>query len=103
MHFSAAVAIGQLHRDDAVVLFPILVVIPFPGEDDLLSRNELAIFTEYSHLLAFLVKQVPAILASNARVSGEVAGANAFRAPPLFELRRIRPRCVNACPRRVDE
>src|SRR6266568_4389593 len=83
-HFSAAVAIGQLHHDDAVVLFPILIVIPFPGEDDLLSRNELAVFTEYSHLLAFRIGEIPSILAAHAGIGDKVASANAFGPPPFF-------------------
>src|ERR1051326_2482078 len=67
----AAVAIGEFDRYFTRVIFPSLIVVPFPGEDDLLCRDERAVLAEHAHLLALLVDQIPTVLPPNTRVGGK--------------------------------
>src|SRR5205823_9517156 len=54
----AACAVRELHRYEAKVIFPCLVVIPCPGEDDLLAGLELTVFPTTCHLLAFGIDEI---------------------------------------------
>src|SRR5256885_1104289 len=68
--------------------FPILVVIPFPGEDNFLSRHEFAVFAATSHFLTFRIGQVPTKFAADPHIGDEIVSLNKFRAEPLSSLRR---------------
>src|SRR4029077_7612473 len=82
---------------------PILIVIPFPSEDNLLSRNELPVFAEGAHFLPFRAGKVPTIFATDSHVRSDISGAHLFWSKPLSQLLRIGPRNVNASRRRVDK
>src|SRR4029077_10653396 len=101
--FSATIPIEQLHCDNAVVRCPILIVIPFPGEDNLLSRNELPVFAERAHFLPFRAGKVPLIFSTDAHVRSDIPGTYVFWSKPLSQLLRISPRNVNTSGRHVDE
>src|SRR5713226_2878030 len=84
------------------MIFPILVVFKFPGEDHLSSWYELSIFAEHRHLFAFGVDEVPLIFPADARVRDDIAGSNLLRTEPLLQLFNIGPRRINAISRRID-
>src|SRR3954462_15770249 len=80
-----------------------LIVIPFPSEDNLLSGNELPVFAERAHFLPFRGSKVPPIFPTDSHVRSDIPRPHVFWSKPLSQLLRIRPCVVNATGRRVDE
>src|SRR5207249_8065023 len=85
------------------MVFPIFIVFPLQGEDDLLIRLQLEIFALARHLLPIRISKLPAKLSAHACVRDEIVSLDILRAEPLFQLRGIGPGGVNPIAGRFDE
>src|SRR5450432_3746349 len=99
---SSALGVGQFYGNNAVS-HPIVIVLPLPGKDNLLIRNDLLIFANDRQFLAVRAGEFPLKLAAGLRVRDQAARPDMFRAEPFLELVGIRPGGENPFARRFDK
>jgi hypothetical protein len=102
-HLRPAIGIRKFHSDDARSIFPSVIIIVFPGENDFLSWNDLAILAADRLFFAITIDQVPTELSARFRFSDDFTRPNPLRTEPLLQLRWISPGSINLSTRRVDD
>jgi hypothetical protein len=93
--FRSAVAIGRLEGHDARSIFPSFIIGVFPGENDPLPRNNLAILASDCLLFTITIDEVPTEFSAWSHLTNEVARFDPFRTKPQLQLREISPRGIN--------
>jgi hypothetical protein len=89
--FGAFRVITKLDRDEAVDLFPVRIVIPFPGLDKFFAGTNFAV-AERGHLLAVGRAQFPPPFPADPRVEFPRETLDSFSGPTIVSFARDRSR-----------